>query len=263
MNQRFGTGLRKFAPVLTMVSLTAAAGSDDADRHMRDAEEPHWDMGLGVQVKKSPYVGVGAKTTALPVLSYESRWVRAFGNQLDLKLPSYGPLSFSVRTQFPVGEGYKASDSPRLAGMGERKAAVLVGVASSWRSEMAEISLALLKDVSGHSRGTIARLGAEQTFRLGSRTALIPHAELFRYDAKYVDYYYGVKVGEAIPGRPRYSGRAAGGGRLGIRVLYALDRQQRLFVDMSRSQLGAGVVESPIVERKGEDSVRAGYSYSF
>jgi outer membrane protein len=228
-----------------------------------DPDGGRWGLGLGVAVKKSLYAGVGNKTSVLPLIAYDGPRVRLFGNQLDVKLPSYGPLRFSLRTQFSIGQGYDASDAAELQGMDDRKGALYVGVASTWRNGIADVSASWLKDVSGHSKGSVFRLGVEHALRLGSSVEIVPHAAWLSYDRRHVDYYFGVKAGEATAARPAYQGGATSALQLGLRYQQAVTPRQRVFVDLTATRYGSGITNSPIVVRKSEPGVRLGYSYAF
>lgn len=256
--------LHKFVLLVLLVSTASAEAADVGAPHLSTApqEAVRWGLGVGVDVKRSLYDGVGTRSTALPLIQFEGDLVRVFGNRLDVNLSSVGPVKLSLRTQFPVGEGYKGSDSPQLAGMGERKGAVLVGVASSWRCELVDFMLAWLKSAGGHNRGAMIRLGAEHAFGIGP-TTLVPHLEVSSYDRSYVDYFYGVTSAEATASRSAYQGRGARSTQLGIRVQQALDLHQRIFVDVSSTRYGNGITDSPIVSRTVEPSVKVGYSYTF
>jgi outer membrane protein len=250
------------AALAALLFVTMAAHAAEPEGGV-DADEARWGLGLGVAVKKSLYAGVGNKSSILPLLAYDSKRIRLFGNQLDVKLPSYGPVSFSLRTQFSIGQGYEASDAAALQGMDKRKGAIYVGAASTWRNEVANLSLSWLKDVSGNSRGSVLRLGVERALRLGPTIEIVPHAGWSSYDRKHVDYYYGVKASEATEARALYQGRATSALQFGVRYQQALAPQQRIFVDVSSTRYGAGITDSPIVVRKSEPAVRLGYSYSF
>jgi outer membrane protein len=82
-----------------------------------------WGLGLGVGMEGKAYRGVGNDTNALPLVMFENRWVSVFGPGVDLKLPSAGPVSLRLRARY-ADDGFEADDSPALAGMAERKAAI-------------------------------------------------------------------------------------------------------------------------------------------
>lgn len=85
------------------------------------ATESAWGVGLGVNLKQKAYAGMGTRTTVIPLLSYENRWVRVAGPVLDLKLPAHGPLVMALRARYAFEDGYEPDDAPVLNGMAERK----------------------------------------------------------------------------------------------------------------------------------------------
>jgi outer membrane protein len=248
---------------LLSVPLAHAAEHEGADRGEDEPDGYRWGLGVGVGFKKGPYAGVDSKTTVLPLVSFENRYVRLYGNKLDAKLPSWGPVDFSLRTQVSIGEGYKGSDSAQLAGMADRKGAIFVGATSTWRNAIANVSVSWLKDVSGHSKGSVASLDAEHGFRVAERFEITPHVEFARYDAKFVDYYYGVRADESTASRPAYLGKSSSEVRAGLRFGYLVTPHQRLLLDVSDGRLGAAITDSPVVDRKSVAEVRLGYLYAF
>ena len=100
------------------------------------ATESAWGMGLGVNLKQKAYAGMGTRTTVIPLLSYENRWVRVAGPVLDLKLPAHGPLVMALRARYAFEDGYEPDDAPVLNGMAERKSGRVVSATKPTRAAM-------------------------------------------------------------------------------------------------------------------------------
>ena len=225
--------------------------------------ESRWGVGLVFSAKKSPYVGVGNDQSIVPLLRYENKYVRFFGNTLDVKLPSTGSFDFSLRAMVPFGEGYKASDSSRLRGMEDRKVPFDLGGRVKWRSSLGDASLEYLYDVSGHSKGSKLKLGFERSYIFDRRFEVMPHLGLTRENARCVDYYYGVEADETTAARPEYSGKATTVAEFGVRFGYVIDAHQRLSFDVTGIHRGSGISNSPIVTRSSTPSMKLGYLYNF
>lgn len=235
----------------------APATSSDASK---------WGLGVAAGVSQRPYAGADNKTRALPLIYYENRWVRVLGAGAELKLPgldlgSNSSLSFGLRAKYGLG-GYKASDAPILQGMQQRKDGLWLGAGVTWHNEIADVSAEWLGDASGKSKGQQLRLGLQREFRAGA-FSLTPRIGAVWLDSKYVDYYYGVRADEALAGRAAYVGSAAVNTEIGLRIGYALAPRQTVFVDVSATQLGKQIKNSPLVGRSSQTSVSAGYLYRF
>jgi len=247
--------------LLAAAALAGALGLNPVAR-AQFTEPSTWGVGLGVSVKRQAYTGIGNSTTVIPVLSYETRWVRFAGPVLDLKLPTSGQLALGLRVRYAFEDGYEQGDAPVLAGMAERKAGLWLGATALWRSDIADLSAEWLADASGQSDGRRLRLMAERSFRQGA-FQLVPRLALHWHDRKSVDYYYGVRAGEATLGRARYEGRSAINTELGLRTSYAITASQGLYLDLSATHLGSAIQDSPLVDRSAERAVRLGYLYRF
>ena len=224
------------------------------------APEYRWGLGLGAGFTKSPYRQSANKTTALPLILYENRWISVFGANFDVKLPAAGPVSFRLRARY-AGDGYEADDSPYLAGMAERKGGVWLGGATIWRNSVVNVSaegLAATRDAKGRR----FKLEISHEFPIGVIT-LTPRVSANWYDKKYVDYYYGVRVNEVRTDRSYYTGESSNVIETGVRFSYGLNRHHRVFVDFSATYFGNAIRNSPLIENAGERSVRVGYLYAF
>lgn len=245
---------------------TASAYAADKGASDETAVEPtsvRWGLGVAVNIRKSIYDGVGTRSMALPLVRYDGDVVHVSGNQIDVTAPSVGAVKFSLHAELPVGEGYKSVDSPQLAGMADRRSAVMVGVNSTLQCELADLMLAWLKSASGGSHGSAARFGAEHAFRMAPMTQLVPHVAVSSFDRRYVDYFYGVTAAEATSIRPFYAGKSARAFEFGVRLQHAIDLRHRFQVDVSNTRYGDGITASPIVAKSLEATVKVGYSYSF
>ncbi len=235
----------------------SAAPSDDRAR---------WGLGIAAGVRQQPYTDAGNKSQGLPLVYFENRHVRVFGTGAELKLPALelggrSSLSFGLRARYGLG-GYKPDDAPVLSGMEERKGSIWLGAGLVWRNELADVSLEWLGDASGKSKGQHLRLGVQRDFRAG-RFTFTPRLEAVWVDDKYVDYYYGVRAQEVRIGRPLYLGRSSVNTEIGLRVGYAIDRHQSVFLDVGSTQLGKQIKNSPLVNRSSLGSASVGYLYRF
>ena len=220
-----------------------------------------WGLGLGAAVQRKGYTDIDNDSLILPLIYFDNRWVRLVGGSLDVKLPSAGPVEFSIAGRFQ-NDGYKASDAPILAGMAKRKESVWAGAAVNWRNGIVDLSAEWLTDVMTNSEGQQVKLSAEHSFRLGS-FEVTPRVSGIWLDDKYVDYYYGVTPGEALIGRPAYAGASTTNVELGIRTSYSFGGKQSVFLDVSSETFGDEIKNSPLVDRSSQVGAAVGYLYIF
>ncbi|UXH76916.1 MipA/OmpV family protein [Roseateles amylovorans] len=225
-----------------------------------------WALGLGVGLRQQPYAGAERKTNVLPLVYYENRWVRVAGGTADLKLLRHAftptqQLSAGLRLKYDM-DGYEASDSPRLAGMDERKGGFWGGAGATWRNPIAQVSADWMADLSGNSKGQKLQLQVERRFALGG-VGVTPRVAAQWLDKKYVDYYFGVRAHEALADRPVYLGKAATTLEGGLRMDYALSGRHQVFLDLSVTGLPNEIKDSPLVDRSSLSRVAVGYLYRF
>ncbi len=247
----------KTLPFALTAALTLGAHAQPA----ASADATTWGLGVGVAAERKPYRDFDDEARALPLLMLENRWVSVLGPRADLKLYTNETVSLRLRVAYHF-DGYEADDSPYLQGMAERKASLWAGGAVTVRTSLGLLSAEVLGDASNKSKGGRVKLGIERDFTTGDFT-FTPHASAHWLDRKFVTYYYGVTAAEAAAGRAAYEGKSTANLELGLRVAYAVTPRQSLQADVSTTRLGAGIKDSPLVERATQTGLRVGYLYRF
>lgn len=244
-----------------IAALTSAVVALPASAQSAGSDASAWTVGGGVAVVKKGYRAMDRDVLPLPLLSYENKWISASVPTLDVKLYANDQLSLRVRTRY-AGDGYDADDSPFLAGMADRKGGVWVGGAMVWRPAFANLTAEVLRDASGHSKGTRAKVQANRRFGFGA-LGVTPRLGVEWVDSKYVDYYYGVKAAEVRAERRLYQGDATANIEAGVRLDYTVERRHTVFLDLRASRFGTAINDSPLLERSGQAGVGLGYIYRF
>src|SRR4051812_21693457 len=104
--------LKTAAIVRTILAATALASIYHGQASAQDQREEQlspgvtapatvssWGLGLGVATERETYKGDGNKTQVIPLLMYDSEYVRVFGNMVDLKLPTALGIRFALRAK--------------------------------------------------------------------------------------------------------------------------------------------------------------------
>jgi outer membrane protein len=219
-----------------------------------------------------PYQGVKANALVLPYIGFDNGTVKWQGPVVEAQLGSTASqgavptrtdphYALSLRAQY-MGDGYTADDSPFLAGMQTRRASVWMGPSATARFSWGQVSGQWLVDGMGHSKGHQARVAASTLFPLGP-VWLAPRIAWVWQDSKTIDYYYGVRRDEVLPGRHAYEGRSGSSFEVGVSSVVPLDAKQALVVDVAALKLGSAIQDSPLVGRKYLTNLRMAYTYRF
>ena len=218
-------------------------------------------VGVGGFVQQQAYTDIDEDTAAFPMIYFENDYVRFFGGQLDVKLPSIGPLKFAISADYQA-DGYEPADSPALAGMKKREGSVWAGATALWRNGLADLEIKVMQDAMNHSKGRRAEIGLTHEFNVG-RFQFAPRVTGIWLDNEYVDYYYSVRSTEARIDRPAYRGDATFNIEVGLRTTYRLDDKQSLIMVVNGERLGEEIKDSPITDRSSHTSLVLGYLYMF
>lgn len=247
-----------FAGLLALVAHTSCM----ADEHeATKTDESKWAAGLFAMHNSKPYRQFDNKTEAVPVLSYENRWVKLFGPRLDVKLGSTGSVSYALTANY-ADDGYKSGDSPYLTNMADRKSSIWLGGRVTWANELANLSLGWQGDASSHSKGQRVTFGMERRFTVGD-LGISPRFTATWRDRKDITYYYGVAANEAQADRPAYEGNSTVNTEVGMRLDYRFARRHTAMFDVVATMLGSSIKNSPLVDQSSTTGVRLGYLYQF
>jgi MipA family protein len=219
----------------------------------------HWGLGVGAGIEASPYKSGKTKFSPIPLVSLDNKWVHAFGTTVDLKVGKWDNVSFALRGNFAIGDGYKNNDAAILNGMENRNGAFWYGPALAWKTAFGSLEGDYLL---GGNKGERAKIDFSKSFDYG-HFSFEPHAGVEWLSNKYVNYYYGVRPSEVRAGRPEYTGKAAYEMSVGTRVDYKFTRHQMVIFDVGVAHFSNGITNSPIVGRQYIPEARIGYLYQF
>ncbi|MEX3919913.1 MipA/OmpV family protein [Paraburkholderia sp. BR10872] len=219
----------------------------------------HWGLGAAVGIESSPYRGDSTRVAPIPLISFDNKWLHAFGTNVDFKVGKWSNVTFTLRGKFDVFGGYKGSDAPILNGMEDRNGTFWYGPALAWKTAFGTLSADYLL---GGNKGQMVDLQYSKSFDLG-HWSIEPHAGFDWLSSKYVNYYYGVRPSEVRVGRPEYAGKAAYNSSIGTQVNYSFTSHQMVSFDVGVSHLSSGITDSPIVGRRYIPTFKIGYLYQF
>jgi outer membrane protein len=173
-----------------------------------------------------------------------------------------GPFTANAFAQ-PQFRGLEAADSPFLDGMEDRSLSMDGGVELIYRGRYGGFRLAALSDVLGRNDGQEVSLLAVTGAPLGEgRLVLVGFGPRW-VSANRVDYYYGVRPGEATARRPVYEPAATVNWDLNVTGLIDLGSRWTALLLLNREAFGSEIRESPIVERDATWGLIAALSFRF
>ena len=206
-----------------------------------------WGLGLGVVSQRPPQAGADAEVFVIPFPSYEGERLSASLGNVNWALHSSERLRFAVEGQVRF-DGYDPDSSTGLAGMEERDATLDVGFSFTAKGSWGVARFQALSDVLGVHEGFEVSTGYEYPFHAG-RWVFLPSFTVSFLSEDLVDYYYGVRLNESMPGRPAYAGASTINAKVGLTVAFSLGRQWSLIAGGEYVRLGSEITDSPIIAR--------------
>lgn len=163
-------------------------------------------LGLGVVYRDKVYQGYDddEKWQPIPLIIWENDKFFFRATTAGWKLISDETWEVAAIAEFR-GDGYDSSDADILQGMSDRDQALDAGAHLIWRAGNGfGLKAVWVADVSNKHEGYEIRGEAFYAKKIGD-FVLQPSVSVIQQSDDTVDYYYGVKSGEAIAGiRPAY-----------------------------------------------------------
>lgn len=218
------------------------------------------DLGLGVLAAQG--IVVSKSNTASPIPYANATYGRWFA-RIDtggLKTAKIGWGYLEVIGRFN-SDALKA-DTPRLAGLNDRKMSAPIGVGSLQVTPVGAFFINAFHDF-GASRGNLLEgVYALRFDALGA--SWYPQVGVQHWTSDYVRYHYGVSTVEASrSGISAYSPGAATSSFIGALVEVPLADKWWLNLEARHAWLGSAIANSPIVTRKTQTTGFLAASYRF
>ncbi|MGA2093841.1 MAG: MipA/OmpV family protein [Sedimentisphaerales bacterium] len=232
-------------------------------------------LGPSVVVLDKPYKGKDAEVFPYPAAIFiydrfyfaiDTAGYRLLANQRTAAPAPGTTLLYLDAIAKWRSDGYDSSDSDALRGMHDRHGTVDAGgefgVAGDWGS----VTTSLVTDALDQHDGQEVRITYGKRFSDAFNVKdlkLTPSVGLAWQSNNLVNYYYGVRPGEARPGRPAYRPGEAVNWLAGLDGTYQLNDKWALFAGITIFWLDDEIRNSPIVSRDYAVSFIGGAMYKF
>lgn len=233
-----------------------------------------WQYSAGLGVFSGPKYPGSKETevTPFPILS------ASYGRFIVGALPSAGiPLgagAYLARTdEWSVGVGIggepgkarKESDSARLRGLGDIDGTAIGSLFGNYQGEWWEAKAALLTDLGNKKQGKRFIFDIEGRYSLNERLTLTAGPGFTWADDDYAQTFFGISAAQsARSGRAAYRAKAGVNSvRFNVGASYALTPQWVAGATFTAERLRGDAVNSPITEKKSQNTVGVFAIYSF
>jgi outer membrane protein len=246
--------MNKLLPLVALLAATTPALA-------QQPEAPRWTVGALVIDRNAPYRDLDEGLLVVPLVRFEGERAYLRGLRGGVRLVESPGYELAVFGQARL-DGYDSKDSPYLAGMDDRRASLDLGLASTWTSQrLGALELSAAADVLDRSGGYELAASWTGRFAAGAWT-FFPGASVRWQDEKMLDYYFGVRAAEAVPGRAAYSADAAVTPDVSLLATRDLGKRWSVFARASHAWLPSEITDSPLVDRSGNTSLMLGVGYS-
>ncbi|MBU0654165.1 MAG: MipA/OmpV family protein [Gammaproteobacteria bacterium] len=240
--------MKRFLPLLLLAPCVALA---DVDSLLPS------DLGLGVKVRQSPFVGGDSETSVT--------FTGTDRDGFDISGPAWS-FSKSDTQRLYLGAGldewdHERGDSEQLRDMHELDRAINLRVGAAWKLASGVVNAEVGQDVAAH-KGAQAK--ARYTLNsLSEQVSLRPYVEGQWLSSDLTDYYVGVDADEAKAGRPAYQADDGLALKAGIRLEKPLTGKWALVGEVDATRYDAAITDSPIVEKGTLWGGKLGLSYQW
>ena len=158
--------------------------------------------------------------------------------------------------------GFGAHSGSLLTGMTTRRSSLEGGLSFDWASPWVDVNLAYFGDMSHASNGTSTRVALYKEWikRQDWNVGLL--FELDHISKDIANYYFGVRANEVTASRPLFQPGGTTNVIVGFDGNYAIDKGHKVVFGLNMTQLGSGVVSSPIVQTHQSTFFWMGYAWN-
>jgi outer membrane scaffolding protein for murein synthesis (MipA/OmpV family) len=252
--------------LLGLLLISARSEAASILDYIRNYDLNDYAVGIAVSGSQNPYAGAASSAFAYPYLtsfrdpSFTDDWLFIADSSLGVRWVTQNDWELGVLGRIQT-LGFTSGESEQLLGVANRKWTLEMGPAVGWRGWPVHINLATYTEVSNRHGGWTGELRFSYPMEW-SRGYFVPHVDLIYQDSDYTNYYYGVTVPEALPGRLNYTPGAATSTALNARWGYALSDHWLLSGALGVEYLGSAIKDSPIVNRNHIWSAHIGLAYN-
>jgi MipA family protein len=261
---------------VSFLSLSGAllCASFATEHAVAQAAPDAWKFTLGVGAVNEPlYPGSGqTKNRALPVISagYGRYFIGAVpGAGVPAGIGAYLIQEDHWRLGIGLGGNFdnprKESDSPRLRGLGDIDRTALGSVFGSYSEKWFDVRAGVLTDIGGKHEGTRVSLDVEAKYNLTERLMITGGPGITWADSKYTQTFFGIDATQsANSGLAVYNAKSGVNAiRLGVGANYLLTPNWSVGGRISASSLRGDAADSPITEKKAQNTFALFAAYRF
>jgi outer membrane protein len=222
---------------------------------------PSLSIGPGVVITGKPYAGMNTTVYPVPLMTFTSGRFYISGATAGYQLLDDQGWTFDAIGKWRF-DGYDADDSDELAGMHNRHMTIDVGGELTAFGDWGVLKAGLVTDALSQHDGQEMRITYAKPFDI-EKLNISPSVGFSWLSSNLADYYYGVRVDEALAGRPAYNPGDAVNWFAGLGANYHLDDNWTLLADITCYWLDSKIHDSPIVSDSYMISITAGVMYRF
>lgn len=232
--------------------------------YIRDTDLNDYALGVALSTNQNMYRGEENTTYAYPYLTsfrdsaFTNDWLVVGEGDLGIRRVSDSGWTFGVAGRIQTRG---LTSNAELPGVAERKWTLELAPTIGYRNWPLHINFKNYFEVLDRHNGQISQLELSYP-KEWTRGYLIPAIEFIYQSDAYTDYYYGVGLCEALPGRPVYDPGKVLNMRLKLGWGYALTDRWLLSGRIGIEQLDDEITDSPLVDREQIWSATLGLAYN-
>lgn len=213
-------------------------------------------VGIGAISRSSPYRDYdGGVTQVIPAITYTGDRLQILGPNISYGLVGSGKVRLAAAGAYRPGV-YDEDDSDYLKGMGDRDSTFTAGLALQVELPQGfDLSLGYQHDVLDRIGGGEASVAVDKSFQLGA-FRLSPQLGINWLSQDLADYDFGVPQDKATADRPAYRVDSTVTFDAGVGVLYEINADWLVVMNVAVEFFADEITDSPIVE---DDYVLKGF----
>ena len=211
-------------------------------------ERGRWGLGVGVITRSSPYRDSTEDVAqVIPAVTYIGERLQWLGPVLRYGLVGSDKLRLALAAEYRVG-AYEESDSPVLAGLGDRDSTLLAGLGLQYQIALGlELEALFQYDALDRIGGGQGNVRLSRSIPWGT-VVFVPQLAWNWLGSNMSNHDFGVPAAAATPSRPAYDLGSTSSFEAGLGVFVELSEDWRIILNVAAERLEDDVRRSPIVD---------------
>jgi len=219
-------------------------------------------IGAAIVTTQSIYTGGENETRLFPAFNYKFKQFYIQGSVMGLHVFNDNKFEFDLGLGADITNNIDRQNSDQLVDMPNLSMPFNAFLSAKYKSSIGHFKIAYEEEINNKHNGNKIVYSYTAAFHAG-KWLFIPQLKASQYDAKAMNYFYGVTQDFSLANRPLYTLDKEFVYQIGTSIIYPFNKKTTLITRVNLDIFGNEIKNSPIVEDDKSVSLVVALTYKF